>query len=571
MDNLTPVLVDIDGDGDLDLFMGSSDGPIIYYRNAGTASNPDFRLVTNQVPLDFLDFGRYAIPRLVDIDADSDPDFFVSNNNGEIFLLENTGTQSAPVFQQHTTPFLEIENAWTLYHTWADVDADSDPDLFLGLWLSGMGRILFYQNTGTAENAVMDSIGYLADTNGDFIDTQRFEFADIDGDGDQDLFIGAWTADREFNTILKYENQGTPGSMDLVLSDTLREASGDIIKGYDIYFDFVDLDRDGDQDLCIGNSDGLVVYYENTGTASNAQFQLVEGIFENIEMGPSSRCIPAFGDVDGDGDFDLIAGRMHGGFKFFRNLHEGSTDIYTENIAIGKTATASMEFEGHPAGLAIDGDTGTSWIAGEGPPQWIELDLLGPSAIGKIQLVVDQDPSGETVHRIRGKGTNPDDSYELLKEFHGITASLDTLTFIPSTVLQDIQFLKIETTQSPSWVGWFEILVYGESNIDTTDVIDRETGGRERTFQLSRNYPNPFNPETTIQYRPAEAGDVHLSIYNTNGQLVRTLVSGFRTADTHSVIWDGRDDSGRIVGSGIYLYRLKNGDHVLTHRMLLMK
>ena len=72
-------------------------------------------------------------------------------------------------------------------------------------------------------------------------------------------------------------------------------------------------------------------------------------------------------------------------------------------------------------------------------------------------------------------------------------------------------------------------------------------------YALSQNHPNPFNPETTIRYTLAETGVVRLSLYNVSGQLIRTLVGGERAAGSHSVTWDGRDDAGREVASGVYV------------------
>jgi hypothetical protein len=90
------------------------------------------------------------------------------------------------------------------------------------------------------------------------------------------------------------------------------------------------------------------------------------------------------------------------------------------------------------------------------------------------------------------------------------------------------------------------------------------------TFQLG-NYPNPFNPETTISYTLPASGSVSLEIYNSRGQLVRSLMQEEQPAGEHSLIWNGRDDSGHSVASGLYLYRIAcQGKHE-TRKMLLLK
>ena len=88
---------------------------------------------------------------------------------------------------------------------------------------------------------------------------------------------------------------------------------------------------------------------------------------------------------------------------------------------------------------------------------------------------------------------------------------------------------------------------------------------------LLQNTPNPFNPETTIEYAlPAEA-HVRLVVHNTMGQTVRTLADGFQPIGYHQVVWDGRDSQGRSVSGGIYFYRLTAGAFIQTKRMILLK
>ncbi|MHB9029532.1 MAG: two-component regulator propeller domain-containing protein, partial [Candidatus Latescibacterota bacterium] len=91
------------------------------------------------------------------------------------------------------------------------------------------------------------------------------------------------------------------------------------------------------------------------------------------------------------------------------------------------------------------------------------------------------------------------------------------------------------------------------------------------SFTLLKNYPNPFNPSTTISFSLPSTGKATLSVYSISGQKVRELVLGYLPAGVHSVVWDGRDDHGNSVSSGVYISRLESGGRVSAARMLFMK
>ncbi|HHL72708.1 MAG TPA: T9SS type A sorting domain-containing protein [Bacteroidetes bacterium] len=86
-----------------------------------------------------------------------------------------------------------------------------------------------------------------------------------------------------------------------------------------------------------------------------------------------------------------------------------------------------------------------------------------------------------------------------------------------------------------------------------------------------QNFPNPFNPTTTISYHLKESGTVELKIYNTLGKIIRTLVHAKRPAGSHEVVWDGRDDAGNPVPSGQYFVELQAGNAVSSRKLLLAK
>ncbi len=93
----------------------------------------------------------------------------------------------------------------------------------------------------------------------------------------------------------------------------------------------------------------------------------------------------------------------------------------------------------------------------------------------------------------------------------------------------------------------------------------------ESVTLLEGNYPNPFNPETTISYNVANDSKVTIEVYNLLGQKVKTLVDDIVSHGNHSVVWNGKDDSNKQVASGVYFYKMKNGKYSKTKKMVLMK
>ncbi|MFZ0390524.1 MAG: FlgD immunoglobulin-like domain containing protein, partial [Calditrichia bacterium] len=92
-----------------------------------------------------------------------------------------------------------------------------------------------------------------------------------------------------------------------------------------------------------------------------------------------------------------------------------------------------------------------------------------------------------------------------------------------------------------------------------------------KTPRLEANYPNPFNPVTTISFVLPATQQVKLEIFDVLGRKVRTLLNGKQQPGAHQVNWNGTNDYGKAVSSGIYYYRLTSGSYEKTMRMLLMK
>jgi Ca2+-binding RTX toxin-like protein len=248
----SPAFADIDGDGDLDAFIGNKDGNTLFFRNTGSVTAPAFAASSNA--FGFPDVGRYASPAFADIDGDGDLDAFIGTENQNTLFFRNTGSTAAPAFAGSASAFGLPDVGFSARPSFADIDGDGDLDAFIG---NLEGNTLFFRNTGSASAPAFagsaSAFGLFAVRG-----SASPAFADIDGDGDLDAFIG----NREGNTVF-FRNTGSVNSPAFASSSSafgLPDVGGSASPS------FVDIDGDGDLDAFIGISFGNTLFFRNTGS-----------------------------------------------------------------------------------------------------------------------------------------------------------------------------------------------------------------------------------------------------------------------------------------------------------------
>ncbi|MFN9176531.1 MAG: FG-GAP repeat domain-containing protein, partial [Synechocystis sp.] len=203
----TPTFADIDGDGDLDAIVGERDGILNYSKNTGSSTAPVYTAQTGTAnPFNGIDVGAYSTPTFADIDSDGDLDAIIGSRGGTLNYYQNTGSSTAPVYTAQTgtaNPFNGIDIGDYSSPTLADIDGDGDLDAIVG---ERYGTLFYYTNTGSSTAPVYTAqTGTANPFNGidvGFLSTPTL--ADIDGDGDLDAIVG------ENDGILNYyKNTGS--------------------------------------------------------------------------------------------------------------------------------------------------------------------------------------------------------------------------------------------------------------------------------------------------------------------------------------------------------------------------
>ena len=343
-----PTFADIDGDGDLDAFVGEANGTTLFFRNTGTAAAPSF--VEESGNFGLTDVGSNTSPVLGDIDGDGDLDAFVGYASGVTPLFRNTGTASAPRFVSEASNYGQVKVVAAAAPALTDIDGDGDLDAFVG---NNDGETQFFRNTGTvAAPHFVEEAGNFG--LGDVAFNASPAFADIDGDGDLDAFVG----DRYGETIFFRDNRSNPNDA----ASFQREAGnfGLIDVGYFASPTFADIDGDGDLDAFVGESYGTTPFFRNNGTAAAPSFVAEAVNFGLTDVG--DRAKPAFADIDGDGDLDAFVGNSRGETRFFRNTGSAATPNFAaEADNFGLT---SVPYAASPTFADIDGDGDLDVVVG---------------------------------------------------------------------------------------------------------------------------------------------------------------------------------------------------------------
>ena len=327
----TMAYADYDGDGDDDLFWGDFfESGLLLIENSGSANAPALQNEPVRFPRNEpLRTSGYNAPAFGDLNGDGRPDALVGVLGGafnpsttasdNLYYLQHAGERD---FEVVTTRFLSgIDVGTESIPALADIDADGDLDLFISNKIDPVdGRrslIYYYENQGTRTAPSFQLTDTLA-----FAESYHAApaFGDIDADGDLDIVMGSWT-----KGMMLIRNEGTPASPNFVLEndDYLQ-----LTRGSNSTPVLVDIDDDGDLDLFAGESSGDLNFYENVGSPSDPSFSFVSDSYADVDAG--RRSFVEFADVDGDGDQDMIVGRDKGAPMLLRNDGDRSTPRFVD-------------------------------------------------------------------------------------------------------------------------------------------------------------------------------------------------------------------------------------------------
>ena len=519
-----PTIADIDGDGWEDLFVGGVSGAVTYYRNLGlTDGLPVYHLETNSfedilivwVPGRDDRHGANAL-EFYDIDDDEDLDLFWGDYyQPGLFFLENFGTSSDPDIPDSlmidSYPQNEpVSSAGFNVPRLIDLNSDGAAELFVGVQ-SGIYGTDFVDNFWYYDMTVEGDFGLVTKNYFEQIDLISGTIptlADMDSDGDLDLFIGnefdasnsGWKGDVYF-----FENIGSAVSPQFEMVDSSYFDEG---MGNNMAPAFGDLDGDGDFDALVGDYNGEISFFLNDGSPTEPNFSY-QGKFLEIDL--AGRATPALGDVEGDGDLDLYVGDKNGSVHVWSN--EGDPANYnfmkiSDDLFPGEDLGLEIALE--LADFDNDGD----------------LDLLIGNQSGELYLA---NPSGSELHQLEQL---PHSGLNLAPTI-GDMDSDGKMDLIVGSNEGGLQYFSVE-----------------EQSVVNNEDFPIMT-------RLVSCYPNPFNNTAIFQLSSDVPADSRLIIYDILGRQVDLIQFSISEGVSSQISWNAENSS-----SGVYLWHLLSSESV---------
>ncbi|MBR8829410.1 MAG: VCBS repeat-containing protein [Gomphosphaeria aponina SAG 52.96 = DSM 107014] len=384
-----PTVYDLDEDGDEDLLVGNDDGNIKYFRNDGGSFTEQ---KSSQNPLQPVNVGGKAASTILDVDGDGDEDLLVGNEKGKLKYVENLiiDVNNPPIAVNDSVGIVG-NNPITINVLENDLDPEAEPiSLIEFTGKSAAGGTVERDENGTPEELTDDQLIYTPPTDFSANESDSFTYTinqtatatvnvlnipifverehnlnpfsgvdvggyanpavgDLDGDNDLDVLIGN---DQE---KLRYFQNDAGTFTEVTGSD---KPFNDIVVTREPSSAIADLDGDGDHDLLVGDEYGNLKYFQN----NNGTFAEVTGSDNPLEgVNVRRDASPALGDLDGDGDYDLLVGDFYGSLHYFSNEGGTFTQLTGNNNPFVKV---NVVMDASPTIVDFDGDGNQDVLVG---------------------------------------------------------------------------------------------------------------------------------------------------------------------------------------------------------------
>ena len=534
-------------------------------------------------------------PVFLDFDNDGDLDIYVANDFGPNYLFENQGEASGWAFVERADQF-KVAGGQTSADPYSmdmgvavgDYDNDGDLDMYTTIF---NGNAL-YENLGAQPGGLWRFRNRAVDAGVKFgLNCWGTDFCDLDNDGDLDLLVtGGFIDGRERQpTAIRdqvYLNQGPPN---WVFRDVGAEVGfADTSMGRGLAT--ADYDRDGDLDVVITHNS----FHDPWPGASGAV--LYEGhamLFRN-DLHDGGHWVSLL--LQGGGEHRPGLGCNRGGIGARVSLTAGgATQIREVQAGSSYLSMNSLEVEfGLGARDAIDA-VSVRWPCGA------QETFTGITPDRFYTLVEGQGvavPDPVVIETFAATGAADDPAITLQWRVAASAPDLELMTvelqrevvtgpgdpLLLSSIDLPVEGTATEGSARDAGVEQgityaYRLLLRGPSGVvaasPTLQASPGEHGDPPPTLPtrpvLGQNFPNPFNPGTTILFELPRQSAARVTLYDAQGRQVRTLVDGQFEAGPHQVVWDGQDNAGRAVASGAYFYALETPDGASTRRLVLIR
>jgi Secretion system C-terminal sorting domain/FG-GAP-like repeat len=344
---------DIDNDGKQDLqfsphqekinnAQSNYNDKLFYYKNIGTSTAPNFSLISDSLLFDeMIDVGAYSYPTFFDYNKDGKLDLFVGSAGtldtsdfllkSRISYYKNISDTNKIKFELVSKDFLNLsaKKYKGLYPHFADITGEGKIDLIMG---NNKGQVIVYKNMSTS-NAVQPNFQWVTDSFNNITVYGNYAapcMLDVDFDGRKDLILGA-----QNGQLFYYEDTSSIVNVSNFYYKT--GTLGGFSAGGNSYFYgyaapiYAKSDSTFRNQLIIGTGDGTIEKYDSLQANIYGPYQLVDSFYSQIQT--AERAVPAIGDLDGDGDFEMIVGNKLGGLEFYQQvLLLGSKDTFLDVV-----------------------------------------------------------------------------------------------------------------------------------------------------------------------------------------------------------------------------------------------